>query len=262
LSKRASRRVKKSERRPSPGKSKPRRYIKRLMLTILVLIPVLIGVTVWLAFFTDVCAVNHVNVTGNRNLTKDYVRQLSEVSSYKNMVTLPVKKIAANLERDLWIRDARIGRHLPDTVNIVLDVRTPVAMLDYNGAAFLLDEQGFVFAQGAAEQLPDLIRMSYGKMPLPKVGELVKEKKIIDSVKILASMPQGLRTSLLLVNPFDKQGIVFGCRDGFAVIYGSAEESTRKNEILQVLLIDIANNARRVSYVDVTVPDAPVVKPK
>ena len=239
-----------------------RRHIRRLLLTVLVLIPVFAGLLIWLAFFTDVCAVERINIAGNKNLTCDYVRQLSGIASYKNLITVPVKRLAANLECSLWIRKAKIGRHLLHTVNIVVEERSPIAMLDYSGAGFLVDERGFVFAEAAADQLPDLMRINCGDLPVPKIGETIKDKKVSESVKIVASMPTGLRTVLVLANPFDGRGNVFVSKDGFAIVYGSAEETARKNEILQVILIEIANNGRRIAYVDVKVPDAPVVKPK
>jgi cell division protein FtsQ len=262
LKKRTPKRNKKRRRRNPASGSKAPRYTKRLLLTVLVLIPIFAGVVVWLAFFTDVCAIERVNVSGNKNLSVEYVKQLSGIATYKNLITLPVKKLATNLKKDLWIRNAKINRRLPDTVNIVLDERSPIAMLDYDGAAFLVDERAFVFAQASAEQMPNLMRIHYGDMPMPKVGQTIKNKKIRESVKIAASMPAGLLAALSMANPFDGRGVVFVCRDGFNIVYGSAEDTEKKNEILQAIRVDVANNGRRIAYINVKVPDSPVIKPK
>ena len=262
MSEKASRKDKRPAARRPASNSVARRYIRRLLLTVLVLIPLSAGLLIWLAFFTDVCAIENITITGNKSLTTDEVRQLSGIAAYKNLITLPVKRLAANLERNLWIRDVKVGRHLLHTVNMVVEERSPLAMLDYSGACFLVDERGFIFTGTTADQLPELLRIYCGDLAAPKIGETVKDKKISESVKIVASMPQALRASLSLANPFDGRGVVFASKGGFAIVYGSAEETARKNEVLQAVLLDIANNGRRIAYVDVKVPDAPVIKPK
>ncbi len=89
---------------------------------------------------------------------------MSGIAAYKNLITLPVKRLAANLERNLWIRDVKVGRHLLHTVNMVVEERSPLAMLDYNGACFLVDERGFIFTGTAADQLPELLRIYCGDL--------------------------------------------------------------------------------------------------
>jgi len=82
------------------------------------------------------------------------------------------------------------------------------------------------------------------------------------SLEIMGSMPAGLKGSVVLANPFDGRGQVFASKDGFNIVYGHASDLAKKNEVLQAIVTDISNTGRKIAYVDVSVPDAPVIKPK
>jgi cell division protein FtsQ len=248
-------------RRPEPQPEK-RRKTARVLAAVLVLALVAVGLLAWLAFYTNVCAIERVRVTGNRNLTSEQVRQLSGVGAYKNLMTLPVGRLAANLERDPWIKSARVSRHLLHTVNIAIEERPPLAMLDYSGAGFLVDAAGIVIAPAAEDSYASLPRVYCAELAPPKPGDKIKDKAVMGSLEIMGSMPAGLKGSVVLANPFDGRGQVFASKDGFNIVYGDASDLAKKNEVLQAIVTDISNTGRKIAYVDVSVPDAPVIKPK
>ena len=51
-------------------------------------------------------------------------------------------------------------------------------------------------------------------------------------------------------------------RSGYNVVYGSASKMKQKNEVLQAVATDVNNNKRKIAYIDVRVPDSPVIKPQ
>jgi len=73
--------------------------------------------------------------------------------------------------------------------------------------------------------------------------------------------PPEMRAALLMGNPFDGRGQVFVARAGYNVVYGRASGMKQKNEVLQAVATDVGNNKRRIAYIDVRVPDSPVIKP-
>ena len=245
--------------RAGPG---ARRMAARLLIIGALLVVVAGGLLIWLAFFTDACAVRNVLVAGNKNLTTEYVHQLSGVDSYENLITLPVRKLSRNLERNPWIKEARIGRRLLHTVTIRVLERQPMAMLDTGGAGFLLDESGFVITGIPTDQFPQLPRVYGAEVSPPRISERVRDSRVAGCVKVIESMSPGLRSIVLLVNPFDGRGHVFISRMGFNIIYGQATDLALKNEILEAIVTDVRNNNRSVAYIDVRVTDAPVIMPR
>jgi cell division protein FtsQ len=226
-----------------------------------VLLLVAAGLFAWLAFFTDACGINEIVVSGNEYLTQQYILERSGVGSYRNLVTLPVGRMAENLEQDPWIREARIGRHLLHKVTINIDERRPLAVVDFSGTALLVDDRGFVIARTTLDDYGDLPRIHGGDASVPQIETKVTNRKVRDCIELIAGMPDGVTGALSLANPFDGRGFVFIARPGYHIVYGSIEESSKKGQVLEAIVKDIENNNRSVAYIDVTVPDSPVIKP-
>ncbi|MHB8893908.1 MAG: cell division protein FtsQ/DivIB [Candidatus Geothermincolia bacterium] len=238
-----------------------RRFARVGAWVILIVVVVAGGLAVSLALFTGTCSIKNVNITGSKYLPADYLKQLSGIADYRNLVTLPVGKLARNLESNAWVRKASVQRHLLHTVNIKIDERKPVAVLDYSGAEFLVAEDGLVIAKISAEQFPELPRVHGGAAAPPTIGALVPDRKVMECIHVIGKMSPAMQAVLALGNPFDGRGQVFISRMGFNIVYGHDSDSKKKNEVLEAIVTDVKNNKRRIAYVDLRVPDSPVIKP-
>jgi cell division protein FtsQ len=243
-----------------PRLTDSRRFIKRALF-IAALVVLGSGLILSLAFFTGACKITEVNFTGNKYLQADYLQQLSGVASYSNLVTLPVGRIAKSLESNPWVADARVQRHLLHMVNINIVERAPVAVLDCGGTGFLVDGDGFVIAQVPNDQFKELPRVHGGDVKPPAIGADVTDAKILECLRVIKTMPQSVRGLLLLGNPFDGRGPVFITSLGFNIVYGKSGGYSQKNEVLEAIIVDVKNNKRKIAYIDLRVPDSPVIKP-
>ena len=235
-------------------------FTKILVLASLVLL--VAGATVFvLAFYTDTCRIKNVVVKGSKNLDAYYVRLESGVDSYKNLITLPVGRIKSNLKQDPWIEDVKISRKLLHTVQIEIRERQPIAVIDFGGVGFLADNHGFVIKKVDLAEYESLALINGGDTTIPIVGCEVGNGKIKECIAAMGKMPLELRESITLANPFDGRGLVFVCRLGFQIIYGTASDAAKKNEVMEAIMLDIKGNHRNVAYLDLRVPDSPVIKP-
>ena len=64
-------------------------------------------------------------------------------------------------------------------------------------------------------------------------------------------MGPGLRAALGLAMPTRLS------TKGFLVIYGSHEDASIKNDLLEALMLDMRENGRAAEYIDIRVPDSP-----
>ncbi len=64
-----------------------------------------------------------VNVTGNRRLSKEEVREASEMEKGLNLLTVDLNAIAERLRRHPWIRSAAVYRRFPGEIIIEIDER-------------------------------------------------------------------------------------------------------------------------------------------
>jgi cell division protein FtsQ len=239
-----------------------RSLLFKLGLSLFVLAAVAAGLFTWLVFFTSTFTIKAVEITGSRIRSVQYVREESGIDAYRNIVTLPAAKISGRLEQDPWIKEARVGRRLPHTVTITVTERKPVALVDCNGAFFLVDGSGWTISPAGPTDFPQLPRVNGGSMSTPKVAARVADRRVVECIGIMSQMSESMRGNIVLANPFDGRGHVFVTRMGFQIVYGSSAEARRKNEILEAIILDAKKNDRHAEYVDVSVPDSPVIKLK
>lgn len=71
----------------------------------------------------------HVEVTGNRRLSRDEVIEASELERGINLLTVNLPNIAQKLKKHPWIRSASVYRQFPGRVMIEIEERTPRAIL-------------------------------------------------------------------------------------------------------------------------------------
>jgi len=225
-----------------------------------VMLVLLVGLMFWLAFFTDACRIKRVVIAGNDHLEDGYIRRKSGVDSYRNLLTLPVGRIDRNLAEDPWIKGVKVTRKMLNTVVIEVVERKPVGVIDCGGTGFLADGDGHVIARVSPGEFKGLPRIHGSDTSLPRVDQTITGKEVLESVDVLDNMPEEISQTIQLVNPFDGRGQVLVSKAGFQIIYGSSSESEKKNEVLEAILADVKNSNRKIAYIDVRVPDSPVIK--
>ncbi|MBN1289786.1 MAG: FtsQ-type POTRA domain-containing protein [Actinobacteria bacterium] len=216
------------------------------------------GVMTLLAFYTGICAVSRIEVTGNSYLTADYIQQASGIIKGENLLTVNVGKIEKNLKNNNWVESAAVSRDLLHTVNININERKPVAIVGFNGALFLVDDKGYVITNEIPANFKNIPAVHGGEKHKPEIGGTIKDETVISAIELISAMPERVRSTIALWNPFDGRGHVFNTNGGFQVIYGKAEEVEKKGEILEAIYIDIQSNKRNISYIDVRVTESPV----
>ncbi len=245
------------------GKRKRRRFRLRLILVIaLFFLLVASGLSIWVIFFTDVFRVREVKVSGVNHLESEYVRQLSGVDGYDNLITLPVRKLEKNLLQEPWIKEVIISRKIFGTVSIKVKERIPIAVLDLDGDVYLLDGEGYAINRDPESKMIDLPRISWISALPPEEGIRVNDEKIQGALKILSRLPAGLKSLINYADPFNKKGNVLKTKEGIEIYYGKADRLSDKNIALETIFQDIRERKIEVEYVDVRVPENPVIKEK
>lgn len=210
-----------------------------------VLVLALLGGTVWLVFFSRVLAVESVEVAGAERLDAAEVRSVADVPEGEPLARLDLQAVRARVEALALVRDADVTRSWPDTVLIEVEERVAVAVVEIGGRARGLDAEGVVFdGFGPADGLPR-VRTS------PDPGR----DALREAAAVVSSLPGDLarRVDHVQVETIDRISLVL--RDERTVLWGSAEQSDLKAEVLTGLL------RRPGTTYDVSVPAQPTVRP-
>jgi cell division septal protein FtsQ len=90
--------------------------------------------------------ISKVKVEGADRLDPAHIKKLSGIKEGDNIFSFDAERIAHMLkEQEPWIREADIGRKLPDTVVIEIKERKPAALVRIGGTVWIMDSSGHPF---------------------------------------------------------------------------------------------------------------------
>lgn len=205
---------------------------------------VVLGVGIWLALFSPVFAARQVVVDGTELLTPEQVTEAAAVEFDVPLLRQDTEAIAQRVRDLAPVLDVEVHRDLPDTVRIDVTERELVYQLVRDEAVSWVDRDGVVF----------------NTTPKPTAGVVqVKSDDADDRLRrdiatVVANIPDDLRpqVSLLTAEAVDRIG--FTLSDDREIVWGSAEESQLKGDVLAALL-DV-----EAKVYDVSAPRHPTTK--
>ncbi len=228
-----------------------RRQWRRRWLTwkYVVVAVLLLGVViggVWLVLFSQVLAVKQVEVDGAELLSADSVRGAAGDLEGEQLARLDLGGVETRIESLAEVRDARVTRHWPDTVRIEVVEREAVAVVEIGGQLRGLDEEGVVF---------DHYRSAPDDMPRVETSPDAGRDALREAAAVVSALPREISTKVDHVEVATVDQISLVLRDERVVLWGSADESELKAEVLVPLL------SRPGQTYDISVPGQATVRP-
>ena len=199
---------------------------------------------VWLVFFSSVLAVNGVEVRGDQHpVGRARSAQVAAVPEGEPLARVDLDAIRARVEALAVVRSADVTRQWPDEVLIEIEERVAIAVVDIGGQR-ARDGRGRRRVPGVP---PGARRACRASRPRPGT----RTDALREAAAVVSALPEDLasRVDHVEVETIDRISLVL--RDGRTVMWGSADESEQKAEVLAELL---RQNAR--AY-DVSVPGRP-----
>lgn len=211
------------------------------VLALLVVLALVVG-GAWLVFFSRYLAVQGVRVTGTGLLSADDVRTAARVPDGEPLARVDLVAVERRVEALAPVKRAEITRQWPDAVAISVEERVPIAVVDIGGRIRGMDDGGVIF-----RDYPRAPR----NLPLVRTTGRTGGEALSEAAQVVSALPGSLarRVEYLAVVTVDQITLVL--RDGRQVVWGSAEESAAKAEVLTALLGEPAE------VYDVSVPGQP-----
>ena len=213
-------------------------------LAVLLVVAMLAG-SVWLVFFSSYVTVQGAQVTGNSSIATARIERVADVPTGTPLARVDLDAIRQRVEAIPAVRRAEISRSWPHRVHVAVTERTPVAVVNRGNGLQALDEEGVTFGN-YAKRPP--------RLPLVRTQPDTPAEAMAEGGKVIASLPSTIaaRVDTVEVDSVDQISLLL--RNGRKVVWGSAEDSAQKAEVLAVLL-------RRPSQtIDVTVPGRPTTR--
>lgn len=214
--------------RPSTGgtrRSHRRRWPFVLAGTFLALVLAAAGYLLW---FTPVLGVRSVVITGASGGLVDEIRGALSIADGTPLIRIDTGAAAQRVEQVPQVAQADVTRVWPNTVDVVVQPRTPVAVTSANGRLWLLDSTGKPYQQ-VAKPPPGLVTVL---LATPGSDDPATRAALV----VVDSMTADFRTEVDSVRADSPYQITVSLSDGRAVIWGGSDDGARKMQILPGLL--------------------------
>lgn len=205
---------------------------------------VLIGAAIYLFGFSPVFATHNVQVNGTSLLTEDEVREAAQVQLELPVLREDTGAIAERVRQLKPVRDVAVGRALPDTIVINVTERTLSYQVKEKDSVSWVDTEGVIYNTSPAGS-DGVIQVS-----APNADDRLRR----DIATVVANLPDGVKADIESFSAKAVDRISFKLSGGREVVWGSAEESELKGQVLSALL------SVEASVYDVSAPRDPITR--
>ncbi len=206
----------------------------------------LVGGGIWAVWFSSWLAVETIDVSGAQTVEASDIRARSGIDVGEPLARVDLAAAERRIGALAVVRSVAVTRQWPNGILVSLEERVAIAVVEIGGRLRGMDSDGVVFRD-------------YKKAPpgLPRVVTSIgtTSEALKEAAKVITALPQDLTLIVdhVLVTTVDQISLVL--KDGRTVVWGSADESDTKAEVLETLLATV-----QAQVYDVSVPSKPTTR--
>lgn len=255
--------VKRIERKIAERRKKKRR--EKLLRTIsyisLLALIILSAVALFRFLNSPLFHIRDVLFDGNQHYSDQELRRISGPFGDKNFLFFDLNDVRKPLLRLLWIKEVGAEKTRGMIIKVYIRERIPLAILRGENYYYILDESGRVLEVSSTEIDADLLTIRSDEEPDYEPGDVVVSKGVKDCLEVWQALDDELKKEIEFAEVMSNS-FLYVTREGIEIKFGDARDLTEKTRVLLALLKEIKDQAQDVEYIDVSVYDYPVVKPK
>jgi cell division protein FtsQ len=218
------------------------RRLVALRLVLIVAAVILLGLgAVWTLLYSHWLALQTVEVAGVDRLSSKQIERAAALPAGSALASLDLDAAADRIEQIPAVRSATLSRSWPHSVIITVTERTPVAVVEVDGVFRAVDATGAEF------------KLKGGQHGLPKLAVDPGSGALDDAAEVVGSLPAEISQRVTEVRADSIDSITLALRSGDQVLWGSPDASSRKAQVLAVLL------RHQATQYDVSVPNQPTI---
>lgn len=202
-----------------------RRRRGRLWLISAIALVLVIG-AVYVVGFSPALSARAVTVSGAKVLSKTEVLDAAGVATGTPLVWVDPATVAERVSGLPAVAEVTVSRDWPDRVRIAVTERKPRLAIPAGGGYLLADASGVVFQ--AVESAPSGL--------VVVEADPNSQQVLVDVGTVFSSLSTATAAKVSRLEAPTRDGIVLRLRDGSRVVWGSAEDSPLKSQVLDALL--------------------------
>lgn len=243
------------ERRNAVARDRGRRRL-RVLLAAAAVVSVLVVID--LGLHSSLLSVSRIEVQGAGQEPVAAVTQAARLAEHQPLFGLDAAAVAARVEALPWIATARVERHWPHSIAVVVTERVPVAQLaEPAGRWALVDGSGRILAVTGARR-PGLVQLSV-RDPAGAPGTRLRpaDTPALAVAAALPALPAPRLAQVTAVVPQGGGAVTLSLVGGVAVVLGPPTELAAKLAALTTVLSQVDMSGVRT--IDLRVPGQPAL---
>lgn len=219
-------------------------------------------VVVQLLLASDLFRVDQVSVKGGQHLSDQQVVALSDIRKGLNTFSLDIDLIGRKLAENPWVRDAQVQRIFPRQVDIRIEERKPVAIVNL-GYLYYLDETGEIFKVLESEDnldFPIITGFDHQKIQQRDRSYAGELKQI---VSLLGNLRQRSKFGLEQVSEIHREasgGLVLFTLNGGVKVRLGRKNFSNKLDRLERIYAHLQPQLPILDYIDLNVDEKVIVR--
>ena len=235
-------------------------------ITWFVIYAIIISITAGLIMSLPVWQVNLISIKGAKYIPEQKILSAAGVPLEKNIFQVDLDEIKGKLVKFIQFKEVRVSRRLPSTIVIRVKEREPFAVVMLKNIPALVDEDGYILAKESLSS--SIYKVNVVKFPVIRG---LDGKSLEKGVRLNPAERAFMKDSINLLSKFinpstvqiefrKKDDIIVYIEDILKVRLGDPENLERKVKVLSALTIASKDKFDKIQYIDVRLPDSPVVK--
>lgn len=235
-----------------------KKFIKKSIIFFLFLISTLITLCLKHPFFN----VKNIEVQGNKNISPDIVKELSNIYIGNNIFYLNMDKAKEGIESNPYITKVQISRKLPSTIIIQINEREAVFYGKTSDGYVIIDKYGVILEKKKDIKDMNLVKLQGFEVEKSEIGKhiVVEGERKLKAVNTISSLlaPKKDNYNIAQVDISDINNIQFVYKN-IVIRVGNEENLDAKlNKAFNIILQkEELKNAK--GYIDVSFKGNPVV---
>lgn len=213
---------------------------------------------IWLLFFSPVLRLESsgISVSGaNEWVSEAQVRGIADQQTGKSLLLVSSKDVVDQIKDIPGVTEAKASKSFPHGLDVTVSAQKPAAMLKAGDTLTAVDRQGRVLnsVEGA----------SVDGIPVIEVNDVdrgLKNRAVRQALRILASLPESLRTQITKVSAKTQDSVTTELNGGQRrIVWGDASDLKLKKAVIDKIIND-PNVIGDKTQVDVSAPLRPIIK--
>jgi cell division protein FtsQ len=212
---------------------------------------VLAGTCLWVTYWSPWLTVRTIEVSGLQTLSREQVLAAAAIELDRPLARLDPSAVRSRVEALPRVRLAQVHRHWPRTVALTVVERQAAAVVRVGRSYRLVDPDGVAFATVATRPaaVPVVVTARQAQSSAEPSAAALRA-----AIEVLGALPPAVSERVTAVSAGTPDAITLGLAGGVTVMWGSAEASARKAEVLGALM------RLKAKVYDVSAPDAPTTR--